>query len=159
MNNFEVLLNALGTHGVKFVIIGGVAATVHGSARLTSDLDVVYDRSPENLRRLADAFSPLNPYLRGAPPGLPFRFDPDTLRRGLNFTLTTTAGPVDVLGEVTGVGDYDDVFEVSEDVPLFGSTYRCINLDYLILSKRAAGRAKDLEAVAELEMIRRERGA
>jgi hypothetical protein len=157
VNNFEVLLNALGTHEVKFVIIGGVAATVHGSARLTS-LDVVYERSLENLRRLADAFSPLEPYLRGAPPGLPFKFDQDTLRRGLNFTLTTTAGPVDVLGEVTGVGNYYDVFKVSEDVPLFGSTYRCINLDYLILSKRVAGRTKDLEAVAELEMIRRERG-
>ena len=126
--------------------------------RLTSDLDVVYERSPENLRRLADAFSPLEPYLRGAPPGLPFRFDQDTLKRGLNFTLTTTAGPVDVLGEVTGVGDYYDVYKVSEDVPLFGSTYRCINLDFLILSKRAAGRTKDLEAVAELEIIRRERG-
>ncbi len=158
MNDFEVLLKALGSHGVQFVIIGGVAATVHGSARLTSDLDVVYERSPENLQRLAEAFSPLKPYLRGAPPGLPFTFDRDTLRRGLNFTLTTAAGPVDVLGEVTGVGDYYDVLKVSEEVPLFGSNYRCINLDYLILSKRAAGRPKDLEAVAELEMIRRERG-
>lgn len=158
MNNFEVLLNALGSREVKFVIIGGVAATVHGSARLTSDLDVVYERSPENLRRLVEAFVALEPYLRGAPPGLPFRFDEATLRRGLNFTLTTTAGPVDVLGEVTGVGDYYDVLKVSEAVPLFGSTYRCINLDYLILSKRAAGRTKDLEAVAELEIIRRERG-
>jgi predicted nucleotidyltransferase len=158
MNDFQVLLNAFDRHAVKFVIIGGVAATVHGSARLTSDLDVVYERSPENLQRLADAFSPLQPYLRGAPPGLPFKLDRDTLRRGLNFTLTTTAGPVDVLGEVTGVGDYFDVYQVSEDVPLFGSMYRCINLDYLILSKRAAGRTKDLEAVAELEMIRRERG-
>ena len=82
MNNFEVLLNALRTHDVKFVIIGGVAATVHGSARLTSDLDVVYERSPENLERLADAFSPLAPYLRGTPPGLPFGFERETLSRG-----------------------------------------------------------------------------
>jgi predicted nucleotidyltransferase len=156
MNNFEILLNALASSGVSFVIIGGVAATVHGSARLTSDLDVVYERSPTNLQKLVTALVPLQPYLRGAPSGLPFKFDVETLRRGLNFTLTTTAGPLDLLGELTGVGTYRAVYEASEDVPLYGSAYRCINLDALIVSKRAAGRAKDLEAVAELELIRQE---
>jgi predicted nucleotidyltransferase len=156
MNNFEILLNALASSGVSFVIIGGVAATVHGSARLTSDLDIVYERSPVNLQSLVSALQPLKPYLRGAPPGLPFTFDPETVRRGLNFTLTTTAGPLDLLGELTGVGDYRDVYAVSEDVPLYGSIYRCINLDALIISKRAAGRTKDFEAVAELELIRKE---
>jgi len=156
MNNFQLLLNALASSGVSFVIIGGVAATVHGSARLTSDLDVVYERSPANLQKLVTALLPLQPYLRGAPPGLPFTFDAETLRRGLNFTLTTIAGPLDLLGELTGVGNYAAVHEVSEDVPLFGSTYRCISLDALIISKRAAGRTKDFEAVAELELIRTE---
>ena len=156
MNNFEILLNALSSSGVSFVIIGGVAATVHGSARLTSDLDVVYERSPANLRRLVTALLPLKPYLRGAPPGLPFTFDAERVRRGLNFALTTTAGPLDLLGELTGVGTYQAVYEASGDVPLYGATYRCINLDALIVSKRAAGRAKDLEAVAELELIREE---
>jgi hypothetical protein len=156
MNNFELLLNALASSGVSFVIIGGVAATVHGSARLTSDLDIVYERSRENLARMVSALSPLEPYLRGAPAGLPFRFDVETLRRGLNFTLTTTAGPLDLLGELSGVGDYRAVYEVSEEVRLFDSVHRCINLDALIISKRAAGRTKDFEAVAELEMIRDE---
>jgi predicted nucleotidyltransferase len=156
MNDFKELLCALASSGVSFVIIGGVAATVHGSARLTSDLDVVYERSPGNLQRLVEALLPMQPYLRGAPLGLPFRFDVETLKRGLNFTLTTTAGPLDLLGELTGVGDYRAVFEQSEDVSLFGSTYRCIGLDALIVSKRAAGRTKDFEAVAELEMIRQE---
>jgi hypothetical protein len=158
MNNFEILLDALASSGVPFVIVGGVAATVHGSARLTTDLDVVYERSPETLQRLVTALLPLKPYLRGAPPGLPFTFDAETLRRGLNFTLSTTAGPLDLLGELTGVGSYRDVYVVSESVPLYGSSYRCINLDALIISKRAAGRAKDLEAVAELELIRQEGG-
>jgi hypothetical protein len=129
---------------------------VHGSARLTSDLDVVYERCPANLQRLVSALLPLQPYLRGAPPGLPFTFDVETIRRGLNFTLTTTAGPLDLLGELTGVGSYRDVYEVSEDVPLFRGNYRCINLNALIISKRAAGRVKDLDAVAELELIRKE---
>lgn len=75
----------------------------------------------------------------------------------LNFTFITDASPVDVLGEVTGVGDYEAVLEVSENVALFGATYRCIGLDALIVAKRAAGRPKDLEAVAELELIRDEK--
>jgi predicted nucleotidyltransferase len=157
MNDFQRILDALRTAEVSFVIIGGVAATVHGSARLTSDIDVVYERSRINIEHLVEALSPLKPYLRGAPPGLPFRFDVETVRRGLNFTLSTEAGPVDVLGEITGIGDYRSVLAVSEDVSLFGSTYRCINLDALIISKRATGRPKDLEAVAELELIRDEK--
>ena len=157
MNDFERILNTLRSAEVSFVIIGGVAATVHGSARLTSDVDIVYERSRHNIERLVDALAPLNPYLRGAPAGLPFRFDVETVRRGLNFTLTTDLGPIDVLGEITGVGDYDAVWAVSEDVVLYGATYRCINLDALIVSKRAAGRPKDLEAVAELELIRDEK--
>jgi predicted nucleotidyltransferase len=157
MNDFERILVALGSAEVAFVIIGGVAATVHGSARLTSDIDVVYERSRSNIERLVEALAPLKPYLRGAPAGLPFRFDVETVRRGLNFTLTTEAGPMDVLGEVTGIGDYAAVLAVSDGVLLFGASYRCINLDALIVAKRAAGRAKDLEAVAELELIRDER--
>ena|SRR6266550_7090341 len=157
MNDFERILSGLRSADVSFVIVGGVAATVHGSARLTSDVDIVYERSRANIERLVEALAPLKPYLRGAPPDLPFRFDVETVRRGLNFTLTTDAGPLDVLGEITGVGDYDAVLAVSEDVSLFGSTYRCINLDSLIVSKRAAGRPKDLEAVAELELIRDEK--
>ena len=157
MNDFERILTSLRLADVSFIIIGGVAATVHGSARLTSDVDIVYERSRANIERLVEAIAPLKPYLRGAPPGLPFRFDSETVRRGLNFTLTTEAGPVDVLGEITGVGDYDAVLKVSEGISLYGASYRCINLDALIVSKRAAGRPKDLEAVAELELIRDEK--
>jgi predicted nucleotidyltransferase len=159
MNDIERILTRLRSAEVSFVIIGGVAATVHGSARLTSDVDVVYERSLKNIERLVEAIAPLKPYLRGAPAGLPFHFDVETVRRGLNFTLTTDAGSLDVLGEITGVGDYGAVLAVSEDVSLYGSTYRCINIDALIVSKRAAGRPKDLEAVAELELIRDERSS
>jgi len=157
MNDFERILAGLRSAEVSFVIVGGVAATIHGSARLTSDVDVVYERSITNIERLVTAIAPLNPYLRGAPAGLPFRFDAETVRRGLNFTLITNAGPVDLLGEITGVGDYAAVFAASEVVSLYGATYRCINLDALIVAKRAAGRPKDLEAVAELELIRSEK--
>lgn len=114
---------------------------------------------PSPISGVSSTLQPLHPYLRGAPLGLPFRFDVETVRRGLNFPLTTNAGPIDVLGEITGVGDYASVSAASEDVLLFGATYRCINLDALIVSKRAAGRTKDLEAVAELELIRDEKSS
>jgi hypothetical protein len=157
MTQFEVLLSALLQGRVSFVVIGGIAATLHGSARLTNDLDIAYERTEANIERLASALSPFQPYLRGAPEGLPFRFDPATIRRGLNFTLRTSAGDLDVLGDVTGVGDFEAVNRESIDVELFGSRYRIISLDALIRAKRAAGRAKDLEVVAELEALREER--
>jgi hypothetical protein len=75
--------------------VRGLAATIHGAARATYDVDVVYARTPENLSRIVAALAPLRPYLRGAPAGLPFTWDIETLSKGLNFTLTTTAGDLD----------------------------------------------------------------
>lgn len=157
MTDFALLLRRLSAGQVEFIVIGGTAATVHGSAHVTVDLDIVYRRTTENIRRLADALAPLNPYLRGAPPGLPFRFDPDTISKGLNFTLTTTAGDLDVLGEVTGGGTYDALLPKSQALPFGADAYRFVDLETLIVLKRAAGRPKDLERVAELEAILEER--
>lgn len=154
--DLERLLGALNDSDVAFVIVGGIAATIHGSARLTSDLDIVYDRSRGNLSRLAAALAPLSPYLRGVPEGLPFRLDEETLRRGLNFTLTTSAGNIDLLGEIVGVGGFDAAGGRSIVVALYGREQRCLDLDALIDAKRAAGRPKDLEVLAELETIREE---
>jgi hypothetical protein len=107
VTDFPRLLAALHDAGVRFIVVGGAAATAHGSARLSLDLDIVYERSPENIDRLAAALAPLDPYLRGAPSGLPFHLDADTIRRGLNFTRTTSAGWLDLLGEITGGGGYE----------------------------------------------------
>lgn len=74
MTDFGRLLAALASHDVRYIIVGGFAATAHGSAFLTVDLDVVYERTAANIGRLVAALEPLSPYLRGAPPGLPFRF-------------------------------------------------------------------------------------
>jgi predicted nucleotidyltransferase len=158
MVEIENLLGVLRRQGVEFIVVGGVAAIVHGASRLTQDLDVVYRRTPDNIQRLVVALVPYSPYLRGAPPGLPFRWDTETLLRGLNFTLTTTLGPLDLLGEITGGGDYDDLLPYSEIISAFGAECYCLGLDRLIQVKRAAGRVKDFEAVAELEALREERG-
>ena len=155
--DFERLLKALHGSAVEFIVVGGAAATALGSSRLTLDLDVVYSRTTANLTALAGALGPLSPYLRGAPPGLPFHWDEATLRRGLNFTLTTSLGDIDLLGEITGGGNYEALLPHSFELTLFGIPCRCLGLDKLIQVKRAAGRPKDLEAVAELEAIREER--
>jgi hypothetical protein len=155
--DYPGLLRTLQEHGVRFIIVGGAAATAHGSARLTQDLDVVYERGRENLRRLAEALAPHQPYLRGAPPGLPFRLDETTLRSGLNFTLTSKLGDLDLLGEVVGGGGYAELGPHSFEIELFGVRCLCLGLDKLIEVKRAAGRPKDLEALAELIVIREER--
>lgn len=158
MTDFGGLFRALAGSDVRFVLVGGVAATLHGSARLTQDVDIVYARDPENLARLARALAPLQPYLRGVPPGLPFRLDEQTLAAGLNFTLATSAGDIDLLGEIAGVGTYDSLIHRTIEVELFGVRCRCIDLPTLIAAKVASGRPKDLEALAELRALLQERG-
>ena len=155
--HFEGLLRALRTGGVDFILIGGLAANAHGALRTTEDVDILYSRASENLKRLVAAVAPLAPYLRGAPPGLPFRFDLETLRAGLNFTLTTTLGPLDLLGEVTGGGSYEQLLPHSAKVDLLGTDLFCLDLDTLIRVKRAAGRPRDFQTIAELEALREER--
>jgi predicted nucleotidyltransferase len=153
---FDTLLPVLVQGGVEFTLIGGVAGIIHGSARLTYDVDVVYARSVANLKRLAETLKPFAPYLRGAPPGLPFTLDVATLRNGLNFTLTTKLGDLDLLGEVVGGGGYRDLLPHTFHVEAFGVKFKCVDLPTLIKLKRAAGRPKDLESLAELETLLKE---
>lgn len=158
MTQLERLLAALHRARVEFIIVGGVAARAHGSSRLTDDLDVCYSRTPANLARLVDALAPLEPYLRGAPPGLPFEWSVATLRAGLNFTLATTAGAIDLLGEITGGGRYDQLLPHALEIEIFGHQTWLLDLPWLIRVKRAAGRPKDLEVIAELEALEEEIG-
>jgi hypothetical protein len=157
VTDFGRLLAALADHRVRSIIVGGFAATAHGSAFLTVDLDLVYDRRAENVERLVAALAPLAPYLRGAPPGLPFRFDVGTVSRGLNFTLSTTSGDLDLLGEAAGGGTYDALMPHTETRTVLGIECLFVDLETLIRLKRAAGRPKDLERIAELEALRAER--
>jgi hypothetical protein len=121
---------------------------------LTQDLDVVYRRSEENLRRLERALATHHPYLRGAPRGLPFRLDAETLAQGLNFTRVTDLGDLDLLGEIAGGGTYEGLLPDAEPIEVFGIQCQVLGIDRLIEVKRAAGRPKDFEAIAELEKIR-----
>jgi len=156
MTDFNALLRLLTESSVEFIIVGGAAATAHGSARLTLDLDVVYKRTTDNITRVVDALKPIKPYLRGAPPGLPFDWSVPTIQKGLNFTLITTLGALDLLGEIVGGGGYEQLLSDTIEVEIAGVNCLCLNLERLIVVKRAAGRPKDLEVVAELEEIMNE---
>lgn len=153
MTDFNALLRLLTENNVEFIIVGGAAATAHGSARLTLDLDVVYRRSSENIARIVNALRPIKPYLRGAPAGLPFDWSVETMAKGLNFTLITSLGALDLLGEIVGGGAYEQLVPETIAVEIAGVNCLCLNLERLIKVKRAAGRPKDLETIAELQQI------
>jgi hypothetical protein len=153
VTDLPALLAILAKAKVDYVLVGGVAAVAHGSARLTVDVDVVYSREHANVERLVTALAGHAPYLRGAPPGLPFRWDAATVERGLNFTLTTDLGPLDLMGEIPGGGSFEELKPGAVTLRVFGVDCLCLSLRQLIRAKRAAGRPKDLEAIAELEAL------
>ncbi|MFN7949842.1 MAG: hypothetical protein U0Z53_31125 [Blastocatellia bacterium] len=153
MKELEPQLALLKNYEVDFIVVGGVAVVAHGADYLTHDLDVCYSRGSDNIERLVAALKSVNARLRGAPAGLPFILDARTIRQGLNFTFDTDIGPLDLLGEVAGVGGYKEAREGSITAELFGFQVSILSLDKLIAAKRAAGRSKDLMALPELEAI------
>jgi len=157
--DYQALIGALADREVDFVIVGAVAMVLHGSARVTRDLDICYSREPRNLERLAAALDRFTPALRDAPEGLPFVLDVATLKAGLNFTLVSSAGDIDLLGELPGLGAFPVVYRLSEPMAVYARDVRVLSLDGLERAKRAAGRLKDLADLAEIiEIRRRQRG-
>jgi hypothetical protein len=150
---FKAALGALCDQQVEFVVVGGVAATLHGSARVTLDLDLCYSRAPANLKRLVYALAPFHPRPRGFPPGLPFIWDETTLRGAAILPLQTDLGEIDLLAEITGLGAWEQVKAHSIMVEVFNRRVATLDLRSLIAAKRAAGREKDLAALPELESI------
>ncbi len=154
MVELEPAIQALMGNEVEFVVVGGVAITAYGSAYITQDLDFCYSRSSSNLKKIADALAPFNPRLRGFPKELPFIWDERTLLNGTNFTLDTDLGDIDLLGEVSGVGDYAALKISSEKLKICGLLVDVISINDLINAKKAAGRTKDLLVLPELEALR-----
>ena len=151
--DLERLVPTLVRGGVEFTVIGGVAAIIHGSARATYDVDLLYSRNEANIQRLANLLASYTPYLREAPPDLPFVWDVKTIRNGLNFTLPTDLGDIDLLGDVADGETYQTLLSHSFDVEAFGVRFKCIDLPTLIRIKEAADGPKDREALAELRVL------
>jgi hypothetical protein len=150
---FDLLVQALVDAEVDFVLIGGWAAILHGSVTTTRDIDICFSRAPENLRRIVASLAPFQPRLRDLPPELPFLWDPATIANGTTFTLATSAGALDLLAEVDGLGDYEAVKASSKLVHAFDRQLWTLDLKGIIASKRATARPKDLLVLPELESL------
>lgn len=148
------ILGVLARHQVRFVVIGGIAASLQGSTTITNDFDICYARDRENLERLAAALMELGATLRGVREPVAFRLDARTLKAGLNFTFDTTYGPFDCIGAASGSFDYEQLRPNADAMNIVGSSVPVASLDDLIRMKRAAGRNKDLIEVENLSALR-----
>jgi hypothetical protein len=149
------ILKRLVAAGVDFVVIGGIAAVLHGSARATFDLDVCYATNASNLDALGQALVGLRARLKGISEEIPFVPDARTLSRVDLLTMDTDAGELDVLARPAGGPSYYRLRQRAESFQLDDVSVRVASLEDLIAMKRAAGRAKDLASVEELEAILR----
>ncbi len=156
MSNYTLVAGLLDAE-VRFVVIGGVAAILHGSARNTNDLDVCYDPADDNVERLSALLLGWHAYLRGVEPGLPWAPDVRALRTSPVLTLITDEGILDLMDQVQGIGGWQAVMAASVDARWDELHFRVVSLDALIAAKRATGRIKDREALIELEALDEER--
>lgn len=157
MSDLTRITQQLSEHRVDFVVAGGLATILHGSALLTRDVDVACDMSPSNLIRVWSALEHLHPVHRMTPNRLPFTRELAEKGGVHNLYLSTDIGQLDLLGEVKGLGSFAICLENSEPIKIGGVAIRVLTLDALIIAKRAMGRPRDLHAVLELEVIRERR--
>lgn len=148
---FEEVIARLTQAQVEFVVVGGISAVLQGVPIVTKDLDLCYRRTPENIARLVAALAPLNPRPRGFPDDLPFIFDERTLQLGSNFTLVIGDEDLDLLGEMSVIGGYEQIIHEVEHMLVAGSQVQVLSLAQLIATKTGAGRAKDLAVLPLLQ--------
>jgi len=158
----EEILRVLEYHEVRYVLIGGLAATLHGSPLRTGDADICPAREPKNLERLAAALRSIEARIRAtdAPSGVPFACDARFLAGIELLNLSTKFGDLDIAFAPAGTGGYDDLIERVEPYDLEGLIVPTASLEDVVRSKEAAGRAKDQEALPTLRTLlamRRER--
>jgi hypothetical protein len=148
------ILKRLSDAEVDFVVIGGLAAILHGGALPTLDLDIVYGRSRDNLERLAAVLRSLDVRLRGGE-DLPLRVDARLLRNGDRFTFTSAFGDFDCMATADGAPSFDVLKARSVEQEVDTYRIQVARVDDLIDMKRAAGRAKDVPKLAELVELKR----
>jgi hypothetical protein len=154
----ERLVKALAAHDVRYVLIGALAARMHGFPRVTADADITPNRDAGNLERLADALRELNArvYTETVPEGLVFDCSAAMLDRSDMWNLVTDAGRIDIAFMPSGTKGYDDLARQAVRFEVFGVALDVARLEDILRSKEAADRPKDRQdALIMREMIRR----
>lgn len=151
----DEILRRLVERGVDFVVIGGIAAVLHGSARNTFDLDICFATDDVNLTALGDVLTALGARLKGVDENVPFVPDGRTLRQVELLTLVTSLGELDVLTKPAGAPTYRDLRRNADRYDLGGFNVSVASINDLIAMKQATGRPKDLLDIEELEAIKR----
>jgi predicted nucleotidyltransferase len=158
-NFVKDVITRLARNQVEFVIVGGISAVLNGVPLVTVDLDICYRRTQANISRLIAALAELQPRPRGLPPDLPFIFDERTLLLGSNFTFFVGDEELDLLGEMSAIGGYEQIIGQSEEMEVAGFRVKVLSLAQLITTKEAAGRPKDIAVLplmnATLDTLRR----
>lgn len=149
------LLRRLTAAGVDFVVIGGVAAVLHGSARLTRDLDIVFAPDQGNLEALGRVLTESSARLRGVDDDVPFVADARTLHGIQLLTLETDAGWFDVHRQPDGAPPYSRLRGRAERMDVGSFAILVASIPDLIAMKRSAGRPQDLADIETLEAIER----
>ena len=150
------ILAALERHGVRYVVIGGLAATLHGSPVMTTDTDICPARERDNLERLARALVELGARVRtpGVPEGLAFACDATFLSRiEVTLNLTTKFGDLDLSFIPSGTGGFSDLDQHAVPMSLMGRRVAVASLADVIRSKEAANRPKDQIALPALRLL------
>jgi hypothetical protein len=157
----ELILGALRDHGVRYLLIGGFAAVIHGSPYVTVDLDVVPERSEGNLRRLSEALRSLaaRVWTASEPEGIPFGHDASSLAEVNVWNLVTDHGRLDITFVPTGTTGYEDLARDALHLSILGVETDVASLADVIRSKEAAGREKDRLVLPVLRRILEEGGA
>jgi predicted nucleotidyltransferase len=153
--DLERLFTALAENKVEYVLIGGLAAVLHGSPFPTEDADITPRRSPDNLTNLVAALKELRARIRTdqVPEGLPFSFDSTSLAAANVWNLTTDAGDLDISFTPDGTDGYLDLMREATEVPLAGVRVWVSSLSDVVRSKQAANRPKDQRVLPALRKL------
>lgn len=145
----------LAAHAVDYVVIGGLAATLHGSVHVTFDLDITPRRDPDNLGRLAAALEELDARLRvdREPGGVGFDRSATFLARSEILTLTTRSGDLDISFVPSGTQGFPDLRRDAIELTIHGTRIVVAALADVVRSKEAAGRDKDRLVLPELRSL------
>lgn len=151
----EELFACLDRHGVEYVLIGGLAAVLHGSPLPTVDADICPSEDHENLCRLAGALEDLDARVRtpDTAEGVRFPRDAKFLSGVAMLNLVTRAGDLDLTFTPAGTAGYADLAARAGSVLVHGVSVPVASLEDVIRSKEAANRPKDLRALPTLRQL------